>query len=226
MMTQALLDAGFNVGTNLIPGSTANPNGFFEDIEVNRINDAILADVAPAAGALRPPRSLSWLGAFTAATAESPLPAGLVERIPPPPFVLKDPRFSYTYPAWRPLIGEHRVVVMVRPIAEVHESLAAMVDREPDQFSGVRVTKEVVSQMWTATYDAIETWADERVMYVADSSLRDRSVLASLSAFVGRRVDAPNVEPGLRRSAPAEPSQSERAVFDRCAVPVQFTDSQ
>ncbi len=222
MMTQALVDAGFNVGTNLIPGSAANPNGFFEDIEVNRINDAILADVAPVAGAVRPPRSLTWLGAFTATTIRPPSPDRLVGSIPNTPFVLKDPRFSYTYPAWRPLLGEHRVVVMVRPIAEVYESLQAMVDRDAGQFRGLYLTPGVVSQMWTATYDAIETWADERVMYVADSSLRDRSVLESLSAFVGRRVRAMNVEPGLRRSAPSLPTRPERAVFDRCDVPVRF----
>ncbi len=222
MMTQALADAGFNVGEHLIPGSETNPNGFFEDIEVNRINDEILADMACAAGAVRPPRSLWWLGAFAPTVEPRIVVSRAVGWIPPVPFVLKDPRFSHTYPAWKPLLGEHRVVVMVRPIAEVHESLSAMAQRDPEQFRGFRLTPSVVSRMWTSTYDAIEAWADDRVIYVADSSLRDRTALAPLSEFLGRAVDAPNIEARLRRSTPSPPTEgAERSVFARCVVPVR-----
>ncbi len=123
MMAQALADAGFGLGDDLIAGSDANPLGFFEDIEVNRINDRLLADADVVPGATRPPRSLWWLGAFAPAAAAPIDPEPLERRVPRSPDDLNDPRVSHTYPAWRPVLGEHRVVVMVRPVAEVHQSL-------------------------------------------------------------------------------------------------------
>ncbi|MEP1123677.1 MAG: hypothetical protein ABJH68_07285 [Ilumatobacter sp.] len=219
MMAQALADAGFGLGNDLIAGSEANPLGFFEDIEVNRINDGLLAaaDVVP--GAARPPRSLWWLGAFEATATPSPAPETLARRIPPAPYVLKDPRFSHTYPAWRPVLSEHRVVVMVRPVAEVHQSLVAMARRDPEQFAGWELSEVAVWEMWSATYASIDRWADDGVAYVADSTLRDRSVLGALSEFLGRPISAPGVAPELRRTAPTAPTERERPVFERCLIP-------
>ncbi len=219
MMAQALADAGFGLGDDLIAGSEANPLGFFEDIEVNRINDRLLAGADVVPGATRPPRSLWWLGAFEA-TVTAPLDsATLARRIPPSPYVLKDPRFSHTYPTWRPVLGEHRVVVMVRPVAEVHQSLVAMGRRDPEQFAGWEVSEAAAWEMWSATYAAIDRWADDGVAYVADSTLRDRSVLGALSEFLGRPIAAPRVAADLRRSSPTVPAPRERAVFARCLAP-------
>ena len=215
-MAQVLVDAGFRIGNDLIAGSESNPRGFFEDVVVNRRNDELLESATTLGGTIRLPRSLWWLGAFSPLTDVTSADGRFLERVPPVPFVMKDPRFSYTYPAWEPLLGRHRVVVMVRPIAEVTASLAAMARRDPAQFAGHSITVDSVARMWFAVYDSIAEWADDRVVFVADSTLRDRSVLESLSSCLGVTLTAPNIDAALRRSRPDRPSDAERGVFERC----------
>ena len=47
MVAGTLAKAGYYMGEQLLPANKANPKGFFEDIEVNAINEDILSSVAP-----------------------------------------------------------------------------------------------------------------------------------------------------------------------------------
>lgn len=94
---RAVQACGFAMGTNLMPGSRDNPRGFFEDLELVAINDALMGM-----------QQVSWN------TAKSPIPIEttdkLLDRVSN--FIedhvlkwgsraaLKDPRFCITYPIW------------------------------------------------------------------------------------------------------------------------------
>lgn len=43
MLAEAFVRAGHHAGDRLIPPSPANPNGFFEDLDVNAANDDLIA---------------------------------------------------------------------------------------------------------------------------------------------------------------------------------------
>ena len=94
---RAVMACGYTMGDNLMPGSRDNPKGFFEDLELVAINDAIMA----AAG-------VSWN------TVKEPIhDLALVETLRDRMnrfwnnaktwgeyIALKDPRFCVTYPQW------------------------------------------------------------------------------------------------------------------------------
>ncbi len=200
-LARLLARAGRDPGSRLIPATPSNPTGFFESLDVNARNDGILGALAVEPGAPRPPAELRWLGAYVA-PHHGP-PADVADLVPPAPWVLKDPRFSFSYPAWRPRLPAHVVVVAVRHPGEVLASLDAMVRREPQTFRRWRPRPHDVLRAWTCAYRAIDQWADRSVVWVAYDSLRDPAVLAQLGAAVGGPLDPDLVDAGLRRSTPA-----------------------
>src|SRR5437879_5732793 len=100
MLAGMLHGAGYYMGTHLIPADESNPKGYFEDDEINAINEALLAPVTPT---LRcPSDGWRWLARVPVGTPVPFLPA-ISERIEAQtrriPFAFKDPRFCYTLPA-------------------------------------------------------------------------------------------------------------------------------
>ncbi|RME58681.1 sulfotransferase family protein, partial [Candidatus Parcubacteria bacterium] len=47
MVAGTLAKAGYFMGTQFVPPRESNPKGFFEDHEINDINEAILKKVVP-----------------------------------------------------------------------------------------------------------------------------------------------------------------------------------
>lgn len=125
MAAGVLSKSGYFMGENLYPGDEANPKGYFEDIEINNINEELLAQVVPKRpqgilGDLFFPSRLSqdqrWFARIAVGTS-IPCPSQLAERIrivtAQEPFCFKDPRFCYTLPAWRPCLRSNVVFLCV-----------------------------------------------------------------------------------------------------------------
>src|SRR5215471_14327363 len=100
MLAGSLRSAGYYMGEHLIPADAANPKGYFEDDEINDINEALLAPLTPSRS--RPACGWRWLAAVPVGTP-IPCPPEITERIKAQtdqsPFCFKDPRFCYTLPA-------------------------------------------------------------------------------------------------------------------------------
>ena len=121
LLAGSLARAGYHVGHDLIPARDANPTGFFEDREVNDLNEVLLAQVTPARPPGAPPPETDddalwgantlwgwrWLAPVPLGTV-IPRPPGIDERMAAAladrPFALKDPRFCVTLDAWRPAL--------------------------------------------------------------------------------------------------------------------------
>lgn len=117
LLMGTLSQAGYFMGGNLIPPDERNPKGFFETQEINRLNERLLDPVIarkPRNRFLRRlfPNRVAWTTAHLAhvpASIEIPSPSPahnekmrrLTQR---EPFCLKDPRFSYSLPVWRPFL--------------------------------------------------------------------------------------------------------------------------
>jgi len=216
MLAEAFVRAGHHAGDRLIPPSPANPNGFFEDLDVNAANDDLLGTLDTLEGTLRPPRHLWWLGAFVgpsttnAGAAEA---ARRAELVPERPFVLKDPRFSHTMPSW-PTLQPALKIVMVRSPSEVGASLRAMAAlAESNPLFDASV--EHCAAMWSATYRSILDWCDASTIFLDVRALRDGTALPRLRDATGTELNVDHVSSRLHRQVRASSEcRVERCVLD------------
>lgn len=217
MLAGLFADAGLVPGRRLIPPGPSNPAGFFEDLDVNAANDDLLAplDATPWSGTIAPPRSVRWLGAYEGWVRE-PGPRSLAGLVPDRPFVLKDPRFSYTLPSWAPVLPEVLVLVIVRHPGEVVASVLAMAAREPETFEGFAVTEAHLHAMWCAMHTAVLGWTDGHapgeVAFVDCDDVRSGVAIPRLAELSGVALAAGTVQAGLHRERRArqEPEGAER----------------
>jgi hypothetical protein len=126
MVTGLFSNSGFFLGDNLLPPSISNPKGYFEDRDINDINNYIVH------------RQLKWehfdtfrkmvcpkahrdKRLFPSAAPkhikeviiESAIKEKIIEKLRNQPFLFKDPRFCLTLPYWKPLLPEHVKFVIV-----------------------------------------------------------------------------------------------------------------
>lgn len=102
LMGHLLSDAGFKIENNLLP-QPENPNGYFEDIDVQIKNNRILS--------------------FHGGTWSNP-PDIMIRKtyeFDNDCDAVKDPRFVLTYPAW--VFGPHKVIKMERKPESIVKSL-------------------------------------------------------------------------------------------------------
>ena len=230
LLAGTLREAGYYMGERLLPGNDANPKGFFEDLEIIAINEAILLPITPS----RPGRVLMpgedaapvigwrWLTSVPVG-AEIPCPppvAGSIrEKTARGPFCFKDPRFCYTLPAWRPSLADAAFACVFREPERTARSILTFcrvcqdescIDRTLD-YAGVM-------RLWTLMYrHVVEThrragdW-----LFVHYDQLVDGSALPRLAELLGARVDARFPDPSLKRSPRDGDADAEAlAVYER-----------
>lgn len=119
-MAQMLSSMGvwFGDEVDLVKADRSNELGYFERLDVMGVNDGLLAW---GGGGWDDPigEVLEMEGGVAGATIERVCEGGRRRGV----WGLKDPRFCFTYPAWKEDLGEHEVVVMLRHPVEVAESL-------------------------------------------------------------------------------------------------------
>lgn len=225
MVAGLFVAAGHDPGRKLILPSPANPTGFHEDLDVNALNDDLLergGARTPWADTRIPPRRLLWLAALVpelAPAAEADLCAmrSLLGR---QPFVLKDPRFSYTFPLWSPVLNGAVVVCVFRSPAEVAGSLLRMAEREPKTFEGFVLTFDHGVRAWEAMHRSILGWADDRVVFVAHEDVLRGSALDLLGTRTGSALDDSAIHPALHvvrsdRPVPRSVAELHTRLLDR-----------
>jgi hypothetical protein len=141
-MVAGLLDAaGYNTGDNYLTPRSANPEGFFEDEAVNRLNDRLLGSYMPKRYGWRlrkgvVPRRTSRSGpGFLAVVPLTARFAGEDETIRSlvshTPFAYKDPRLCWTLDAWRPHVpADTGFVCVFREPGRAVESMVRLRDLE------------------------------------------------------------------------------------------------
>jgi hypothetical protein len=229
-----LAQAGYFMGRALYPPDLGNPKGYFEDPEVNAINEDLLAQVLPRrpGGTLgrllfrgRPADGQRWL-ARVPLDADVPCPPDIAERITAyttrRPFCLKDPRFAYTLPAWRPFLGDALLVCVFREPAATAASMVAEARRQPILRS-LRLDRRQAIAVWQATYTHIlerHRAAGGEWLFVHYAQLLDGSALPHLAARLGCPVDAHFADERLQRSRARGPvPAAAQALYERlCAL--------
>ena len=223
--------AGYFLGEPLQPPNPGNPLGRFESFEVNAINEALLARTLPR-------RPKGWIGdllmrhvPLTGQRWLAALPVGKVIGSTPAltarmarltaqqPHCFKDPRFSYTLPAWRPALAEARFVCIFRHPAATAQSILREHQQEPGLHS-LAMDYPRALRVWTLMYRHIlerHCHGGEWLFVHYEQILTDNGV-ERLAAFLDAELDRTLINPALRRSQPtgAVPMPAQQLYRDLC----------
>jgi Sulfotransferase family len=210
-------DSGYFVGDNLWPGTISNPAGYFEDVEINKINEDLLDKVAPwrprgLAGAVlpalrdRPKWGQRWLVILPEGT-EVPSDPDLSRRMRTQtarrPYLFKDPRFSYTLAAWMPFLAADTAFLCVfREPQRTMNSIMRIV-REERYLWDLKMTQERACRYWTSTYRSVlhqRSKVGGDWLFMHYDELLTRRVIPLLERQLKARADMSMLQPELNRS--------------------------
>lgn len=220
MVAGSLAKAGYYMGSRFVPSRDTNPKGFFEDHEINDINETILKRVVP-----HRPRYIGHilfrgrLGYMQKWLARVPLNVsmpswpGIEKRIQcvvaNVPFCFKDPRFSYTLPVWRPFLHNTRFICVFRHPASTARSIVKE-GREP-YLRRLNIDYDTALAIWKWMYLHIlrKHRQEDDWLFIHFDQMLTSSGLDRLEAFTGSPVDRDFPDPRLRRSSAESPVSSE-----------------
>jgi hypothetical protein len=208
--------AGYFQGTELHQPRPSNLRGFFEDAEVNNLNEALLAPLVPqrlCAGGIEyladaPAVGQHWLARIPidAEISATPSQGEHIRRIlRNKPFCLKDPRFCYTLHLWRVHAPEARVICVFRHPQVVAASIQREVSLMPYLHSlalSVRQTYELWRLMYAHVLQRHAAMGDW--LFVEYGDLFERAALDRIADFAGASIDRAFPAPELDRSAPLD----------------------
>lgn len=206
MTAGVLASVGYNIGQRLIPADDANPRGYFEDIDVNAVNDELITPhvaTDDGHGTLRRPLDDTerWLAALPLDLHITPTPGQQARMTATlrggPPRCRKDPQFCYTWPAWRPLLPDPVLVCVFREPGRTAQSLSRHVGH---QGLGFGFTEGM--RLWIASYRHILDRHRHHGQWVFChyQQVLDGSALPRLEQALGTRLPRDVAEPELRRS--------------------------
>ena len=217
MAAGMLARCGYHCGGYLIKARASNPKGFFEDVGINRLNEALLAQHLPA----RPRFVGRWLfrdkprrAALDRWTATLPLDAAFTvseqqraamrEYVTKQPFCYKDPRFSFTLPAWREELGDIVHLCIFREPGRTATSILKEVNDNPEVYRGFRLSRAAAFANYVSVYRHIlERHASQgEWLFVHYDQLLDGSALERLGTALDCTPDGSFADASFRRSEP------------------------
>lgn len=227
MVTGTLANSGYFMGHHLYPARDGNPKGFFEDEEVNLINEALLSQVIETRSSSylgrwffkkRPRKGQMWL-------ARLPLgkhintPPTVLERIKAvvekQPFCFKDPRFSYTLANWRPFVDDAAFICVFRNPAVTSYSI--MKEHQSNRYlRDLALTFEDALEVWTLMYSHIikEHCKHGDWLFLHYDQVLSGDGLQKIGEITGAQVDFSFPTAALQRSKAAFPVPEEaRALY-------------
>lgn len=146
----------YYMGPNLIGPVDLSPKGQFESRDINSLNTAILENSVPdifISDDLRDPNN-GWLYEVPPEITVPPIPkfANQIKKFTShSPFCFKDPRFSYTLPAWLPFLTNCVYICVFREPEKTISSLLPAAKL----YSQVTLSRERAASIWSNMYTHI-----------------------------------------------------------------------
>ncbi len=206
--------SGYFMGEHLWAARKSNPKGFFEDREINQINEDLLDPIAPKRIKFlgkeffrdRPNYWDRWLTKIT-----------LDKRIPPPsdsliqrmfkvtqntPFCFKDPRFSYTLSVWRPFLKDTVYICVFREPTRTATSILKECRDVERLRKTIKITYTHALRVWELMYSHIlesHQYEGDWLFLHYDQFVYNQGA-NRLQEFTGAKIDHSIIDPSLRRS--------------------------
>ncbi|WP_129677450.1 sulfotransferase [Candidatus Chloroploca sp. Khr17] len=237
MVAGTLAQSGYFMGGHLYAPRHANPKGFFEDHEINTINEAILKPLTPWVPPRFRPGVLHrllcrtifsrrftndgrWLAKIpvgASVTSSSTIDARIQALTARAPYCFKDPRFCYTLPVWHPWLSNTRFVCVFRDPTISAQSMLQE-SQDVSKLARLKLTYADCLEVWRLMYTHvldIHSHQGEWLFLHYDQVL-DGSGLDRLAAFLEVTPDRSFPERALRRTQPAEEMPDDvRMVYER-----------
>lgn len=222
------------MGDHLHGPSEGNPKGYFEDSEVNSINEKLLARVVAKRRWRRIGRVLfrsgpstyqRWLSVVpidrqivTSNAIDKRIRALTARR----PFCFKDPRFSYTLPIWWPFLEKSVFVCIFRHPSATAESIMKECKANPSM-QGFAISKEGALLVWAAMYSHILRIHRPRGgdwLFLHYRQLLEAHARGTLADRLGVNIDGSFADPVLERSCATHevPEQTRVLYRELCAL--------
>lgn len=212
MLGGVLSAAGYYMGERLHAPREANPKGFFEDEEINLINEEVIAAAIPQ----RPRRPLNrlyrhrpkewqrWMAAVpldAQITCTPRVAERMARQTAQAPFCFKDPRFAYTLPAWRPHLADTAFLCVFRDPATTVASILEECRHAP-YMRDLRVDFEQALRVWVLVYRHILELHrfDGDWVFLHYDQILDGSAASRVEALLGAEGDWDFPERRLSRS--------------------------
>jgi len=225
MVAGTLAQSGYFMGEHLYTPRHSNPKGFFEDYEINAINETILKPLTPSAPSPFRPRRFYYLLCRTIFSRRfttggrwlaripvgAPLPSlpGIEARIQAltarAPYCFKDPRFCYTLPVWRPWLNNTRFVCVFRNPTISARSMLKESQTVP-KLVGLKLTYADCLEVWRLMYTHvldIHSREGDWLFLHYDQVLHGAG-LDQLAAFLEVTPDRSFPDAALHRTQPEE----------------------
>jgi len=228
LATGILADAGYFTGANHWPPTDANPRGFFEDRTVNDINEKLLAPHTPRTlpwmfGHYVPGR-LGWLQRWLAVIpidarieADKSTDRRIAKATERRPLCLKDPRFCYTLPAWRPHLVDPVFLCVFRHPAVTLTSLRREISTAPS-LRNVSLDDDHLVELWCSMYrHVLELHQKEgEWLFAHYDQVFSGECFDEWNQVLGVDLDRDFADHSLRRSAPSTVPipESALAIYD------------
>ncbi|MDD8043159.1 MAG: sulfotransferase [Verrucomicrobiota bacterium] len=219
MVAGVLAGAGYFMGDRMIPADRHNPTGFFEDFEVNAINETLIECSIPGwcrwvpmrvpvlGGTLCQPAGHRWLVVLPVHRTIYEPDEALLDRMNAltahAPFCFKDPRFSYTLQAWRRSLENVVHVCVFRDPETSAASMVRMCSSGP-YWRAVRLNRSRALAVWEAMYRHIleRHQPSGDWLFIHFNQLFDPVGMERLKAFTGAEVDRDFPDPDQIRDQP------------------------
>ncbi|HXN36480.1 MAG TPA: sulfotransferase [Solirubrobacteraceae bacterium] len=230
MVAGTLQAAGYHMGDNLLPPTSSNPKGYFEDQAINNLNEDILNQVAPVKPSTGWGRLYPWRLAYGSRWLATLDPTVIVRATPEiaermvhltyyRPFCFKDPRFCYTLDTWRPALGD---VVFLCVFREPGRTAASMMTDTRERGYDIRLSRRRALRVWTSMYQHVLSRHRHRGqwLFVHYDQFLDGSAVPRVEALLETEIDAGFVDRQLKRSAGSldVPRQTEDVYRQLCAA--------
>ncbi len=213
-MTGLFRNSGYFMGDRLYRPRDTNPLGFFEDHEVNSINESLLAPLLPQrfssdgieyAGDV-PGHGQRWLSRVSlrsdivVSDSERNRIKALISR---PPFCFKDPRFCYTLPVWSQESTNECYLCVFREPSVVAASILKEVHTMP-YLADLSISVKQILEVWRLMYrHVLEVHANNgEWLFLFYEDLFRCEVLERIESCTGASIDRSFPRRELNRTKP------------------------
>ena len=219
MIGGILSDSGYYMGDNLYPARDSNPKGFFENQQINGINEDILRYYDSKLDRFKyfftrkrtihaPGYGQRWLMSIDGKDAVSYDNAHIIQRIDAAvnlegAFAYKDPRFSYTLPVWEKRLSSDvgYVVVFREPGTTAYSIIKECSD--VDYLRNLSINDVLAYQVWFNIYTHVLQHYrrnPDRFFFINYDQVLDNKSIERLEDFLGADIKTDFVERRFMRS--------------------------